>query len=112
MRFVSRSVLLILLILAVTATVLGCTPAPDEENLNRLRTRWRRRPQRQHPPLRQMAKASTIQRPECPRNNAGAKHGLWTTSILLCTSSSSRSTPSIWTTSTEPSGTGDYGKRT
>ena len=30
MRFVSRSVLLILLILAVTATVLGCTPAPDE----------------------------------------------------------------------------------
>ena len=30
MRFVSRSVLLTLLILAVTATVLGCTPEPDE----------------------------------------------------------------------------------
>ena len=30
MRFVSRSVLLALLILAVTATVFGCTPAPDE----------------------------------------------------------------------------------
>ena len=30
MRFVSRSVLLTLLILAITATVLGCTPEPDE----------------------------------------------------------------------------------